>query len=207
MLASATSQSCTHCECTISCRSVGHYCAGMASIVAYNGLQVRLAARCNAIIVPFAAVGADDAFDLFMDTDEILSHPVLGPLTSAFVRSVAGADTNLQEAVMPITKVPGTSLPSPIPLSNLGRVYFKFAEPLDTKDLNVKDASACAAVYRECKARVEAQIAQLLDIRARDPRRSGWARLTEGVRTSLGLVRATHSGAEEAEQLSLKQRQ
>lgn len=25
---------------------------------------VRLAARCNALIVPFAAVGADDAFDV-----------------------------------------------------------------------------------------------------------------------------------------------
>ena len=169
-------------------------------------LQVRLAARCNAVIVPFAAVGADDAFDLFMDTDEILAHPLLGPLTSTFVRSVTGADTNLAEAVMPITKVPGTPLPSPIPLSNLGRVYFKFAEPFDTAELNVKDAPACAAAYGECKARVEAQIAQLLEIRERDPRRSGWARLSEGVRKSLGLVRASYSGAEEADQLTLGQR-
>ena len=166
-------------------------------------MQVRLAARCNAVIVPFAAVGADDAFDIFMDTDEILSHPVIGPLTSAFMRSVAGDDTNLAEAVMPITTIPGTPLPSPVPLSNLGRVYFKFAEPVDTAELSVKDATACAAVYGECKARVEAQIAELLAIRERDPRRSGWARLTEGVRESLGLVSASYSGVAEAEELSM----
>jgi hypothetical protein len=41
---------------------------------------VRLAARCGAIIVPFAAVGADDAYDVFMDVDEVLEAPVLGDL-------------------------------------------------------------------------------------------------------------------------------
>jgi hypothetical protein len=41
---------------------------------------VRLAARCGAIIVPFAAVGADDAYDVLMDVDEVLDAPVLGDL-------------------------------------------------------------------------------------------------------------------------------
>jgi hypothetical protein len=41
---------------------------------------VRLAARCGAVIVPFAAVGADDAYDVFMDVDEVLEAPVLGDL-------------------------------------------------------------------------------------------------------------------------------
>jgi hypothetical protein len=41
---------------------------------------VRLAARCGAIIVPFAAVGADDAYDVLMDVDEVLEAPVLGDL-------------------------------------------------------------------------------------------------------------------------------
>jgi hypothetical protein len=61
---------------------------------------VRLAARCDAVICPFGAVGADDAFDLFMDTDEILAHPVLGPLTSRLIRSVSGEDTDLSESVV-----------------------------------------------------------------------------------------------------------
>jgi hypothetical protein len=37
-----------------------------------DGDFVRLAARCNALIIPFAAVGGDDAFDLFLDTQEVL---------------------------------------------------------------------------------------------------------------------------------------
>jgi hypothetical protein len=36
-----------------------------------DGDFIRLAARCDALIVPFAAVGGDDAFDLFMDTKEV----------------------------------------------------------------------------------------------------------------------------------------
>lgn len=87
---------------------------------------VRLAARTDAVIVPFGAVGADDAFDLFMDTDEILAHPVLGPLSRALYEPVTAEGTPLDEAVLPITNIPGTPLPSPLPLSNFGRVYFKF---------------------------------------------------------------------------------
>lgn len=41
---------------------------------------VRLAARCDAIIVPFAAVGADDAYDVFMEADELVQTPVIGDL-------------------------------------------------------------------------------------------------------------------------------
>lgn len=33
---------------------------------------VRLAGKTGAIIVPFAAVGADDAYDVMMDVDEVL---------------------------------------------------------------------------------------------------------------------------------------
>ena len=82
---------------------------------------MRLAARTNAVICPFGAVGADDAFDLFMDTDEILAHPVLGPIVETLLKRLSGEETNLQEAVMPITKIPGTDLPSPVPISNLVR--------------------------------------------------------------------------------------
>lgn len=41
---------------------------------------VRLAARCGAIIVPFAAVGADDAYDVIMEAEDLLETPVLGNL-------------------------------------------------------------------------------------------------------------------------------
>lgn len=139
---------------------------------------VRLAARCRAVIVPFAAVGADDAFDLWMDTDEILRHPVLGPLASALSKSMNSTEMPPSEVVMPITTIPGTRLPSPFPLSNLGRVYFKFGAAIDMVSLDVADASSCARMYAECKRSVEAEIAELLAIRERDPMRRGWTRLS-----------------------------
>ena len=36
-----------------------------------------LAAKTNAIIVPFAVVGADDAYDIFMDAEQVMSLPTL----------------------------------------------------------------------------------------------------------------------------------
>lgn len=32
---------------------------------------VRMASKCQAIIVPFSAIGGDDAFDILMDVDEV----------------------------------------------------------------------------------------------------------------------------------------
>lgn len=47
---------------------------------------VRMASKCGAIIVPFSAVGADDAYDVMMDVDDVLSHPVLGPLSRGLLK-------------------------------------------------------------------------------------------------------------------------
>ena len=49
---------------------------------------VRMAAKSNALIIPFAAVGGDDAFDIAMDTDEVLANPVLGPLAKQLSKQV-----------------------------------------------------------------------------------------------------------------------
>ena len=153
---------------------------------------VRLAARCGAVIVPFGALGADDAFDLYMDTTEILAHPVLGPMSRAIMDAV-DTDASPEESVMPITKVPGTPLPAPIPLSNLGRVYFQFGQPLDLSDLDVNDADACAAAYGECKARVEAEIEALKGVRAADPDREALSRLRSSAGRMLETMTQSYS--------------
>lgn len=140
---------------------------------------VRLAARCRAVIVPFGALGGDDAFDLFMDTDEILRNPFLGPFARAVASAAAPSDAPpLEDAVLPITTIPGTPLPAPVPLSNLGRVYFKFGPPLDAAALDIDSAAACEAAYAEVRARVEGEISTLQRVRAEDPERGGLGRLT-----------------------------
>jgi hypothetical protein len=137
---------------------------------------VRLAAATDALVVPFGAVGADDAFDLHMDTQEVLADPLLGPASRALVARVLGPDAAPDEAIFPITRLPGSLVPSPLPVSNLGRVYFQFAPPLDTRSVSRRDRAACAALGADTKAAVEAAILDLLAFRARDPERDAFVR-------------------------------
>jgi hypothetical protein len=62
-----------------------------------------------------------------------------------------------EEAVMPITRLPLLGLPSPIPLPNLQRLYFKFSPPIDSallkKELDNK--GAMQQLYNGVKTTVE----------------------------------------------------
>lgn len=88
---------------------------------------VRMAAKTNALIIPFAAVGGDDAFEIAMDTDEVLSNPVLGPLAKRVSKQVFKGTPleDSDDAISPITKLPGLGLPSLLPLPKLERLYFR----------------------------------------------------------------------------------
>ncbi|KAI8467052.1 MAG: hypothetical protein J3K34DRAFT_472042 [Monoraphidium minutum] len=132
---------------------------------------VRLAGKTNAIIVPFAAVGADDAYDVMMDVDEVLQAPVLGSLaTAALQRWAPGLDP--REALLPVTRLPGLGLPIPalVPLPNLQRLYFKILDPIDTAELGLgsKDAEGWQRVYDEIRASVEGGMQELLELRSTD---------------------------------------
>jgi hypothetical protein len=90
---------------------------------------VRMAAKTNALIIPFAAVGGDDAFDVAMDTDEVLSNPVLGPLARRLAKQVFKGTPleDSDDAFSPVTKLPGLGVPSLLPLPKLERLYFRWA--------------------------------------------------------------------------------
>ena len=90
---------------------------------------VRMAAKTNALIIPFAAVGGEEAFDIAYDSDEVLANPVLGPLARRVSRKVFEGSPleHSQDAIGPITKLPGTNLPSLVPLPKLERLYFRWA--------------------------------------------------------------------------------
>lgn len=50
---------------------------------------VRLASKCNALIIPLAAVGADDAFDVILDSDEVgLGRLALAPSIGCCLKGV-----------------------------------------------------------------------------------------------------------------------
>ena len=52
---------------------------------------VRMAARFNAIIVPFAGVGCEDSFDIVRDSQELLDTPLLGRWLEGRVRGTIPA--------------------------------------------------------------------------------------------------------------------
>ena len=85
---------------------------------------VRMAARLDAVIIPFAAVGADDAYDLALDSQEILQNPILGPVARNIIsRQFPGTDP--AESVTPVAKLPLLGLPTPFPVPSINRLYFR----------------------------------------------------------------------------------
>lgn len=115
----------------------------------------RMALRHRCTIVPFAAVGADDAYDIIVDGDDILRSPV-GRL---------GKKLGLmrEDFVLPIAKgFRGTPLPKP------QRFYFEFAEPIPTSEYPGDDDSSARAVRDTTRAAIEGAIAHLLELRDRD---------------------------------------
>jgi len=125
----------------------------------------RLAIEFSYPIVPFAAVGAEDAFDILFDADDLLASPV-GPLVERLAPRV--------DAIPPVVRGIGpTALPRP------ERFYFRFAAPIETARLAGKqaDEAVCFALRERVRKAVGRGIGALLMERERDPDRSLSTRL------------------------------
>ena len=134
---------------------------------------VRMAVRHGAIIVPFAAVGAEDGVDIVADADDIANLPFgLGQAAierSRDVPSARAVDTRVTEDgigeetfVQPLV-VPKTPQ----------RYYFKFGTPISTAGLKESgfgdDEAKVQEMYDGIKADVEDGVDWLLRRRGEDP--------------------------------------
>ncbi|CAM6097309.1 unnamed protein product [Calypogeia fissa] len=135
---------------------------------------VRMATRHKAIIVPFGALGGDDAYDILYDTTEVRASPI-GPFIEQAYNRV-GIDP---DNIYPVTSLPGTKIPSPVPIPSIERIYFHFAEPVDTLHYAeyINDRVKVQSMYETVKTRVEDSIKLLKVIRSKDPERELPARL------------------------------
>ena len=117
----------------------------------------RVAARFNATVVPVAAIGAEDGFEMLLDADELLELPYFGQ------RVAEGAKKT------PVGR-PGERFVSPVSVPKLpGRYYFLFGSPIDTSAVDPTDKEACAALYGSIKTELEASLDYLLEKRQADP--------------------------------------
>jgi 1-acyl-sn-glycerol-3-phosphate acyltransferase len=120
----------------------------------------RLAIEHGYTIVPFSAVGAEECYDILVDAGDLRR---LLPLLRWIPRS---------EEAPPIVRGIGLT---PIPRPQ--RFYFRFAPPIETRDLVGLEEEACGTVRDQVRAAVETGIAFLQRERDRDPERSLVGRL------------------------------
>ncbi|KAH8959581.1 hypothetical protein BDL97_06G084000 [Sphagnum fallax] len=130
---------------------------------------VRMASSHNAIIVPFALLGADEAYKILLDGDDILASP-LGPLVQAVYDQLKLSTDN----IYPLTGLPVLGLPSLIPVPSIERIYIHFADPIDTANYNcsLRNQQECKDLYLLVKQKVEDSISLLKQTREKDPERS-----------------------------------
>jgi len=142
---------------------------------------VRAANRHGALIVPFAAVGAEDCLDLVLDTSEVRNLPdFLGGEARRRADSVRGPRMGgAAEA-----QLAGESFLSPVAVPNgkLERWYFFFGSPVDMSETGefahaTEDADIASAAYAEVKRRCQHGLDYLLRERSNDPFQSFLPRL------------------------------
>ena len=135
----------------------------------------RLAMQHACTIVPFAAVGVEDALDVVLDSSDVLRTPVGRALQRLGFRV---------DILPPLVKGIG-----PTPLPRPERLYFEIREPVDPRahGNDPNDDGAVRAVRDHVKREIEAGIASLHATRESDPHRRLLPRLASGV---LGIRRS-----------------
>jgi len=116
----------------------------------------RMALAHGCTVVPFAAVGAEDALDIVLDADDLMRSPLGAIIRKLGIRS---------DVVMPLVKGVG-----PTPLPRPERMYFHIGEPIRVVRAGGDDAAR--ELRDRVKAAVEEGIEELLHLRAGDPGRT-----------------------------------
>lgn len=114
---------------------------------------VRMAAKYNAIIVPFSTIGADDSVDILIDGDELKRLPWIGKRVQNYLRERGIPDQHI---------TPITTLPRP------DRFYFMFHKHIDTKHIDPGDRNSSLQLFRDVKKIVQGGIDDLIRSRQRN---------------------------------------
>ena len=145
----------------------------------------RLAIEHGATIVPFAALGADDAWDIVADAEDMLQSPA-----GQWVKRVVDAVGLPADAVPPIVRGIGpTPIPRPV------RLYFAIGDPISTAAHTGRadDEATRWAVREQTRTAIERELVRLRRFREADPHADFARRATRGVLDRFGhLLKPVH---------------
>jgi len=131
---------------------------------------VRMAVAHGCTIVPFAALGAEDALDIVMDADEVMQTRVGRWIEGLGIR---------KDMIPPVVQgIGGSPIPRP------ERLYFWFGDPIATRDVagQQDDDGVCHPLRDQVRESIEAGIVELRHARAADPKRHWIPRLGDMLR-------------------------
>ena len=124
---------------------------------------VSLAAKFNATIVPFGAVGLEDNLTTVFSREEQLESPI-GGILKWFLKETPRVYE--EEKLWPPLALPN-------PFAAVERMYVRFGAPIRTDCISHRDKEAMQNVYERTKSSVEEQIEWLIAKRENDTYRKG----------------------------------
>ncbi len=102
-----------------------------------------MAARFDAVIVPFGAVGAADTAAIALDSDQLAKVPGLGSRVADGAAAVPAARRGMWARGADDYAAENFAFPLVVPSpTGPDRFYFKFGSPVDTAGIDHKDAEA-----------------------------------------------------------------
>ena len=125
----------------------------------------RMAIRYHCTIVPFSAVGVEDAFDIVLDADDLMRTPFGKVIETLHIRDAI---------IPPVAKGIGpTMLPRP------QRLYFHISEPITWQrgDYCYDNLDHCRELRNRVRSSVEEGISELLRRQTDDPERVRFEKL------------------------------
>jgi 1-acyl-sn-glycerol-3-phosphate acyltransferase len=120
---------------------------------------VRLCARLDAVIVPFASFGPDDSFDVVADGEELLNVPFLGGfIRNQFERMGVRADI-VRAWRSPLSEQPSDAAIADLLIPLLRprpplRLYFQFFDPVYPDASLVRDRQRAQSIYEDIRSTV-----------------------------------------------------
>lgn len=144
----------------------------------------RMAVEHGYRIIPFAAVGAEECYDILIDSNDIMGSGLVKWLkTTALGNKFIGDG----EQLFPLSRGLGLSM---IPRPE--RFYYSFGEPIETAQHQGEsdDPAVLADVRDAVKESIETQLTALRKVQAKDPQRGLVGSLVGGVQTLLAKAPA-----------------